>query len=759
MCKGFYALILGFILFSCETDESSNLVFKKGNSLFLKAGILERKIDLAKDGATTSYLLLEGRYISNESREFSVNISKASPNEEPRGIDDPLITGVSQQDAVENNTDALAVDKKGTRFKQELKWIENEVVSTDMIGSVEAVHYSIENSLPQKITLALTYIFDKGKWPGISATVHYEIYEDYPVIRKWVEFNNSGRQWIKLDHLKVDDIELNESYTNQTLLAPNSREINSCLIAFSDTSESKGIISANEIPSKLKQIFRNGSSGYHPDFFEWVLGPSETFISEAVFMFGFSGKTYPTISAISTALDRCVEGNFKDFLNQIILKPVQKVENIAPVFCTWTNYNANINEQNMHEAAKIASQMGFKCFQLDAGWSDTGLDGGWAVTKPKPNLDRFPDLKGLSQHILANNMKTGLWYSVFLDEQEVDKTGKEPVLYSLPLIKRAGGLGLSFCYDKSRKHYVNDLVYLHENYEADYFKQDLSNVCYGDLAQEHESRTIKESYLRGLRGLLTTQDDIHERAPEVWLQLSHEIYWETPGPEADIAVLQHADSYHSAPNEYWGAGNRKELVNSGWNYDVKEVQDNLIQGAFRARNLWYAHRGLPLERIEVFGAVTTNYRGSLSSEVLDRQICSWLMGAPLSFSGDLTSLTDENIKQYRSRFTMLDQMQKQYGIYNFFQYSGVPQPTDSDWHWWGKLNSDGYGVVVVMRGNSGENDRKINIPWVKTDRAYRVKGLPSGIEFGIFEGIQLQEGLLSLKLNHYGQEIIVLSAV
>ena len=135
------------------------------------------------------------------------------------------------------------------------------------------------------------------------------------------------------------------------------------------------------------------------------------------------------------------------------------------------------------------------------------------------------------------------------------------------------------------------------------------------------------------------------------------------------------------------------------------------------------------------------------------------MGAPLSFSGDLTSLTDENIKQYRSRFTMLDQMQKQYGIYNFFQYSGVPQPTDSDWHWWGKLNSDGYGVVVVMRGNSGENDRKINIPWVKTDRAYRVKGLLSGIEFGIFEGIQLQEGLLSLKLNHYGQEIIVLSAV
>ena len=36
-----------------------------------------------------------------------------------------------------------------------------------------------------------------------------------------------------------------------------------------------------------------------------------------------------------------------------------------------------------------------------------------------------------------------------------------------------------------------------------YFKQDFSNIIFGDLAEGHESRTRKESLLRGLRGLLS----------------------------------------------------------------------------------------------------------------------------------------------------------------------------------------------------------------------------------------------------------------
>jgi len=133
------------------------------------------------------------------------------------------------------------------------------------------------------------------------------------------------------------------------------------------------------------------------------------------------------------------------------------------------------------------------------------------------------------------------------------------------------------------------------------------------------------------------------------------------------------------------------------------------------------------------------------------------MGSPLSFSGDLASLTKENIECYRDRFTKLDKLQKKYGIYSFYQFSGVPAPTDESWHWWGKLNPDGYGVVVVLRGNAGDEVRKVNIPWVQPQRKYRLKALFADKDLGIFSGKQLQKGELSLSLKKFGQEIIELS--
>lgn len=437
--------------------------------------------------------------------------------------------------------------------------------------------------------------------------------------------------------------------------------------------------------------------------------------------------------------------------------PTDDVGNLVPVFCTWTNYAASIDERNMRQATDIASNIGFQCFQLDAGWSETG--GNWGVSAPYPEKNKFPDLVGLMDYIRAKNMKAGLWYSIFISEEDGMDPTKGPVLASLPLVKRAGGVGLSMCYEKSREKYINDLVYMNKTYHATYFKQDLSNLCFGDIAEGHESRTLKESYLRGLRGLFQIQDGIRSRAPESWLQLSHEIYWETPGPAADIAVLQHADSYHASPNEYWGAGHRKQLVNDSWKYDADSLQQKLLQGALRSRQLMYAHRGLPLERIEVFGAVTTNFKGSLSASVIDRQICSWLMGAPNSFSGDLTSLTDENVKQYKNRFSMLKKLHEKYGIYSCFQFSGVPEPTDEGWHWWGKLNKNGEGAVVVLRGTAGNESKKINIPWVNAEASYNLKALFSGKELGNYSGKQLQEGEILLSLDNMGQEIIEVSLI
>jgi hypothetical protein len=312
-----------------------------------------------------------------------------------------------------------------------------------------------------------------------------------------------------------------------------------------------------------------------------------------------------------------------------------------------------------------------------------------------------------------------------------------------------------------RHYFADDVVYLHDRYGITYLKQDLTNIRYGDLAQGHDSRTQKESILRGLRGFLEAQRDIHRRAPGLITLISHEMMWETAGPACDVASLKSAVSYHTSPNDYGGSGNRFSPVNDSWadnpKCDPAKLSRDLLHTAYRCRRMMFGHRGLPLYRVEYLGATMTHYRGSLTPAIVDRQVCSFLMGLPNVYQGQLSSLTPELIACYRERFATIKRLQEQYGIFGHFQFSGVPEPTEEDWHWWGKLNAQGCGAVVVLRGTEGAPRRRINIPWVKADKQYHVTALFSKDELGAFTGKQLQGGELELALGRLDQEILEVS--
>lgn len=108
---------------------------------------------------------------------------------------------------------------------------------------------------------------------------------------------------------------------------------------------------------------------------------------------------------------------------------------------------------------------------------------------------------------------------------------------------------------------------------------------------------------------------------------------------------------------------------------------------------------------------------------------------------------------------LLKRLEATYGIYRRFQYSGVPAPTDSDWHWWGKLDEKGCGAVVVIRGSGGHDRRAINIPWVDPAGTYKIAARLQAKDLGVFTGTQLQDGKLLLALPLLGQEILELSRV
>jgi len=744
------------LLAVCEVT-AENSISHNGEIIQFKAGVLERTLRVSGGKVILKSLSVADTALTADiSREISLQISMASPNRNPLELLSDAGGSINVEASEGGGTDTLNVSKQSDESsKAKVKWVNNRIFSGDSWDDCFNLSNVAVFSPSPRVKRAVIRVrsLNDRTLAGISINLIYEIYEGYPVIRKWVEINNNSANWIKLSNLVLDDIQFNPGFLNQTLLTPSERGAGASVVAFSHTDKRRGVISASEIPSALRSISDTGASGYNSEYFEWVLGPAENFISEPVFMYGFSGEVIQTPSVESLPMDRAVESGFRAFLKEHLGISPGHLEIPAPQWASWSNFGPEITDAIVREQVDIAARCGFVLFEMDDGWQIDRLG-------RDPNTERFPAFKETCDYILSKGVQLGLWVACFRSPDAVDFKAL-PNAASCPEIKRHTGSAMSFA-SPWYKFYANDLVFLHDYYGATYFKQDFTNIRFGDLAKGHYSRTRNESLLRGLRGLLDSQRIVRRLAPTIVNQITHEIYWGTPGVPCDLAVLKCVSLYHIPPNDYNGVGHFKKRVGSdgGWDkYDPIKLNKQLVKGCLNARERFYAHRGLPLECIEFYGAATVNWKGSLTPEVQDRQICSWLMGAPLVYAGDLASLSEDHIKRYRQRFDTLKELQSKYDIYRNFQYSGVPAPTDTDWHWWGKLNEKGYGAVVVMRGSDGKHKSAINIPWVNPESKYKIEALFQKKTLGTFTGKELQSGRLSVTLPPLGQEILELSAI
>ncbi len=729
------------------SDASGNTykIYSDGDQVHIVAGNLKRTINIKDRDVYTTSIAVAGEKMLAAANELSFCIEKAVPNSCPVGLNPKAAGSVTQETTMSDSTDALSIKKEGGSVSaEEVKWQYPRVFTGKTWGCVfNLVKYQYSTPQPGIRQLIIrNRALNDAALSGVAINIFYQIYDGYPVIRKWVEINNNSSNWIKLSDLVIDDIRLKEEFLNRTFLTPSERGAVSSIVGFSNSKQTRGAVFASEIPSALRIINDNGAMGYNEEHFEWILGPAESFASEPVFIYGYSGDVVKTISGSSIPLDRAVEGPFKRFLKEHIGVASTQVEIPAPQWATWSNFGPNVTDAIVRRQAQIAARAGFVLFELDDGWQRGRL----GIT---PDPDRFGDLLSTCQYVRSLGLRMGLWVSCYRlrDSEDIKALPDAP---SVPEIRRLSGVAMSFSSPWS-KYYGNQLAFLHDYYGAIYFKQDFTNIKFGDFAQGHYSRSLKESLLRGLRGLFESQDILRRQAPEAANQITHEIYWGTPGVPCDLAVLKHAVLFHIPPNDYSGTFH---YTNRRPKADPDEIRQKLIRGCSNARNRFYLHRGLPLECIEYFGAATYNSKGSLTPEVQDRQVCSWLMGAPLLYSGDLTTLTEDNIKRYRNRFDIIKRLESQYGVYRNFQYSGVPAPTDTDWHWWGKLNEKGEGAVVVIRGNGGKEKRAVNIPWVLPQKRYQVTALFGEKELGTFKGSDLINGELKIALPKYGQEIL-----
>ncbi|KAA6441835.1 hypothetical protein FEM33_00785 [Dyadobacter flavalbus] len=729
------------------------------NKITIQAGIIQKVLSIDQFSVKTENISINNNIISDpESNELSLSFHYAIPNKAPEGITDTLNNKISQLAQKENATDILKVSEANSEVVQNISWIKACDLQADHWTNVfDHVNYVLSEPASgiKRLNLRVRAI-EKAQLANVTINIFYEIYQGHSAIRKWIEISNNSPKWLKVDNLNLDNTVISDKYRNITELTPSERGATSSIISFGTADHSAGVIIGSEVPSALRFINNHGKTGYAPKLFEWVIGPAEKFVSEPVFIYAYSGNSIQTASATSSSLDRTVEGIYKKFLYTVVGLKKTSLQTFVPQWCSWSNFGPYISHENVCQMADIASKAGFKCMLLDAGWAQSESPGAWATSSTVPDKNKFPYFSQTASYITEKGMKLGLWISCYRNPKLAADFKSIENGFSIPLVKRDGGLAMSFA-SQWRHYYANDISFLHDKYGVSYFKQDLTNIKFGDVAKGHESRTQKESLLRGLRSLLATMDEINHASPAVLMDITHEIYWGTPGVPCDLAALKHVYAYHIPPNDYSGVGNPGQRYNINWNYRSDSLKAKLIEGCFNARKELYKHRGLPLQSIEYYGAATLNYKGSLTPHIQQRQVCSWLMGVPSVFSGDLASLTEENIRTYRECFDLLENLNAKYSIYENFQFSGVPVPTDTDWHWWGKLNEKGEGAVVVLRGSKGANSRKINIPWVLPEKTYKLRLCFDKTDKGLYKGKDLINGALSLALSAYNQEIIEIS--
>jgi hypothetical protein len=716
----------------------------------LKAQSLERVIELEGGRVRTMRFAVGGReMLATAAREFSVVIAREGNNRTPRGLrpgDTTEKNAFTSANRARWRGDAYDESRYDDTRPDAARWVDARLVEAGARG-VSAGQPAAEVISPSTgvSRLTITMPLSGGDTlAGVELELIYEVHDLYPAIRKWARLHNGGKKWLRLQRMVIDDLHL--TALTRKPLAAAMFGVQPSVVAFEAQGAGAGLIAASEVPSALRAISDQGAMGYTAGLFEWVLGPGEEFTSEPVFYFGYSGQVKATISGASTPLDRAVEGPYMEFVQRVIGVAADRAPMHGPQWLTWAYFYDKIDDPLIRRLADIISQAGFKEMLLDDGWQKGRL--GTEVDRAK-----FPDFAATADYIRGKGLTLGLWVSCFrdLDSRDMQEMPEMRILPELIRSPQLPGLAMSFA-SPWRDYYVKDLAEVSRRFGVKYFKQDFTNIMYGDMAEGHESRTRRESLLRGLRGLLAAQAALRKAAPDVVNEITHEIYWGTPGVPADLAALKETARFHIPPNECVGSDIAREF--QGRKIGAQEHRETLQRGCWLARQRFYSHRGLPLYPLEFYAAATVNHEGSLTPEVQDRQVASWLMGMPVCYSGDARTLTRENIAHYRKRLDEVVRLEKQYGIYRHFQFSGVPEPTDTDWHWWGKLNSAGAGVVVVMRGSGGAARRAVNVPWVNRAKTYRVTGLFSGKSFGLLRGQQLQDAGVTVELSAFGQDLL-----
>ncbi len=597
--------------------------------------------------------------------------------------------------------------------------------------------YLVSANGDQKLT-----VFLKGKKGTVAEKVDvelvYEIYDEFPVVRKKISIRNHSGIPVAVTGLEVERLNLVPLNTWKTDIyshygthlswRPFRGDHHDAAVYVYNTVAKDGFILGNEAPGVLKRtevythneqisIGLTGINDHYP--FKKLIAPGEAFSSPGTFIFLVQSKK----------VEDAFEGDFAGFIRKKLgVRLFEKKEIPFAFYNTWYPFRTNISDTLMYDIADGLHGTGTDLVILDDGWMSKWGD-------LEADRKKFPGgLKPVCDYIRGKGMLPGLWISLATvdakskivqqhpewlvlgsDGKPVDLHGDTKDRYTMSL---GSGYydyilkGIKHLVRENRLAYVKlDLTIANSAYVLDFDKK-------GDYGSEGKIYSDRASSFYAIyERAMKLFDELHKDFPDLLIDCTYEVWGEYY--VSDFALIQHADydwltNYEADPPE--GPVSIRQM-----SYDRARVipaATSLI-----GNQQMYTSASNP--------AVLKNYKYTYMSLVSGKPI---LVGDPRNLTAD----TKMWYSKWNSWFKMMD---KKYQFSRFTQTSDIfPRATMSNWDGCYKFNKEKQGgVLFFYRNGSLENTRTFEMPLVDKDVKYRLYSPEDGKIVGSYQGKELIE--------------------
>lgn len=390
------------------------------------------------------------------------------------------------------------------------------------------------------------------------------------------------------------------------------------------------------------------------------------------------------------------------------------------VYNTWKPFRRDVDERLIMELADAAAACGVEEFIIDDGWQ-IGF-GDWKI-----DCEKFPNgLKPVFDYIKSKGMKPGLWLSmgaastdskVFWEHPEwfaKDRDGKFVNLHS------EGGDRYSACFTTGWKDYIKGkILNLVKEHGLEYVKLDFAIVASayrfnpdvsGCFAKNHSHKDRQESYLEIYRAAWQMYDELHEEAPNLFIDCTFETMGELQ--MIDYDMCKHAE------------GN--------W---LSNFEGEAPFGSARVRQMsWWRSPAIPATAM-VIGNQSLEDEHSLYSF---KSLCGSL---PIML-GDPRKMSHEKQQQFKKYSGWLREMGNKYQVMLFRQdLPGLGEPAHGSWDGFQRINTETKtgGIIGVFKQFAASGERWVTIDYLDPEKVYEISLAPEGEIVERETGKELQE--------------------